>query len=1475
MALERFHPAVSRWFGERYGAPTAPQAAAWPHIKDGRHTLVAAPTGSGKTLCAFLSAIDDLMRASLEGQLGDELRVLYVSPLKALSADIDKNLQEPLSGIRRALAETAGDGGVEIRTAVRTGDTAAKDRAAVTKRPPHIFVTTPESLYILLTSEGGRRMLRTVRTVIVDEIHALVRDKRGAHLALSLERLEALVEGPLQRIGLSATQKPIEEVARFLVGARRVEQAADGTLRPDCVIVDEGHRRAMDLDLCLPGSPLEAVMPAEAMDEVYDQIAALVQQHKTTLIFSNTRRLAERAARFLAERLGKEAVTSHHGSLAREQRLDAEQRLKRGELRALVATASLELGIDVGDVDLVCQLGSPGSIATWLQRVGRSGHFVGGTPKGRLFPLSRDDLVECAALLDAARRGELDRVVSPHAPLDILAQQIVASLVPEEYGEEELFELVRGAWPYRDLDRKSFDDVVRMLAEGFSTSRGRRGAYVHHDAIGKRLRARRAARLAAITSGGAIPDNFDYDVILEPTETRVGSVHEDFAIESMQGDIFQLGNTSYQIAKIEPGRLRVLDARGKPPTIPFWIGEAPSRTDELSWAVSRLRAVVDEHIDADQGRAYLQGEVGLSRAAAEQIADYLTSTRRALGVMPTQSTLVAERFFDETGGMHVVLHAPFGTRVNRAFGLALRKRFCRSFNVELQAAAGDDALVLSLGPMHSFPLETLFRFLQSATVRDVLVQALLDAPLFQTRWRWNATRALAVLRFRGGKKVPPRFQRMDSDDLLALCFPDQVACLENIAGDREIPDHPLVRQTIDDSLNEAMDIVALERLLADVEAGRVACLARDVTEPSPLAHEILSAKPYAFLDDAPLEERRTQAVMMRRWLDPESASDIGALDPAAIQQVIDEARPEPRDADELHDALVIHGCLTEAEARGTARTTPGAAERPEAAVDLAALLGTLQAARRAARWKTGGGVLWVPAERVAQWRAVHESAICEPELSLPDRQRGETWTREAALVELVRGRMELVGPATAQEIALALGVDVGDVEVALTTLEAEGFVLRGRFRPLEVRQRAVAEGPRAPGDPEEFCERRLLARIHRATLGRLRREIEPVSVADFLRFLFRWQGLEPLHRREGQEGLHAALEQLAGFEAAAGAWEADLLPARMTLYEGQWLDALCLSGRVTWARRSVPGNGSARRGGPVRTTPIALMPRSQAHLWLPPSHDAAELSAGAQRVHDLLLRRGACFFDDLVRGAGLLKTQTEQALGELVARGLVTSDSFAGLRTLITPAEKRRPGRRPGARPYAFAGAPPALGMDAAGRFSLLPEGSSEQERSPEELEEVARTLLLRWGVVFRKVLERESGLPPWRDLLRVYHRLEARGEIRGGRFVVGFSGEQFALPEAVGTLRKLRREEPGGALVSVSGADPLNLLGILTGTERVPSVAASRVLYCDGVPLAVRDGQRTRVLSVPDGKTPGELERALVQHAAARRPGTSEQALH
>ncbi|MBI2403808.1 MAG: DEAD/DEAH box helicase [Gemmatimonadetes bacterium] len=1463
-----FHPAVSRWFAERLGEPTPAQSQGWEAIRSGRHTLISAPTGSGKTLAAFLNALDELLREGLEHGLPDETRVVYVSPLKALSADIHKNLAEPRRQIRQ-VAEAMGLPSVRITAAVRTGDTPARERTAMLASPPHILVTTPESLYLLLTAERSRGMLRTVRTVIVDEIHAVIGSRRGSHLALSLERLQHVARRPLLRIGLSATQKPIDEVARFLVGAGGLDDTGDA----DCAVVDQGHRRAIDLGVEIPDAPLEAVMSGEIWETIYDRLARLIAEHRTTLVFVNTRRMAERVARHLSERVGLGLVTSHHGSLSKEARLDAETRLKEGQLKALVATASLELGIDIGSVDLVCQLGSTRQISTFLQRVGRSGHTVRGTPKGRLFPLSRDDLIECAALVRSVRRGELDRLIMPQQPLDVLAQQVVAEAACEDWPEDDLYALARRAYPYRNLSRGEFDDVVGMVAQGFTTRRGRRGALVHRDAIHHRLRGRRGARLAAITSGGAIPDTADYRVVLEPDELFLGAVNEDFAVESMAGEVFQLGNRSWRILRIEQGTIRVADAEGELPSIPFWLGEAPGRTLELSAAVSEVRREVGERLDDPEAACrWLMAEVGLSPAAARQIVEYLKATRHLLGVIPAQETIVAERFFDEAGGMQLVIHAPFGSRINRAWGLALRKRFCRQFNFELQAAATEDGLLLSLGPQHSFPLGDVFRYLHPTSVRDVLVQALLDAPMFQLRWRWNATISLALLRNRGGRRVPPQIQRMEADDLLAAVFPDAAACLENIAGDREIPDHPLVRQTLADALHEAMDLDGLVQLLRRIHAGEIACLARDVPEPSPLTHEILNARPYAFLDDAPLEERRAQAVATRRASEPTTAAELGALDPAAIARVREEAWPEAGTPDELHDALLLAGFLTVAE---------GAAEAAEAMPSCSGLLGVLQDERRAGRASVGERTFWVTAERLGELRAVHGGLTTEP-ASLEPPSGAVQPDRETAIRELLRSRLEILGPTTAAALAESLGVGSDEAEIALVALEREGAVLRGRF---------TDNGPRitenVSGDLVEWCDRRLLARIHRYTLHKLRAEIEPVSAAEFMRYLFVWQRLVPEHRAAGLEGLAAVLEQLDGFELAAGAWETDVLASRVDEYDPLLLDALCLTGRVAWGRLSLPAAGGgprsgAERGGPapigpVRSTPVAVLLREHRDAWLSlAAAQTAELSAYGIAVRDALARHGALFFPELVARSGLLATQVERALAELVAAGLVTADSFAGLRALLVPAEKRRPMVANARRRHGTV----AFGVDTAGRWALLrgfggstdrrlvgvePDGGPPDRRAVEPpfgagVELFARTLLRRYGVVFHRLLARESLAPPWRDLLRVYRRLEARGEIRGGRFVAGMSGEQFALPEAVGRLRAIRRSAATGELVSISAADPLNLTGIVTPEARVPALASNRVLFREGVPISVRQARETRHLVEPEAAARPHIERALVR---------------
>jgi ATP-dependent Lhr-like helicase len=1426
-----FHPAVAAWFDHSFTAPTVAQAEAWPAIHAGQHVLISAPTGSGKTLAAFLAAIDGLVRQGLAGELRNETKIVYVSPLKALSNDIRKNLEAPLAGISETL-RAQGLPGVDIRTWVRTGDTPSRERERMRRCPPHIVVTTPESLYILLGSDSGRSMLATTRTVIVDEIHALAPNKRGAHLAVSLERLAAICGDRLLRIGLSATQKPIDDVSRFMVGA------GYGAPGPECRVIDTGHHRTRDLALEVPTSPLEAVMSGDVWEQVYDRLAELVAAHRTTLIFVNTRRMAERATRQLSRRLGETQVTAHHGSLAKEQRLDAEQRLKRGALKALVATASLELGIDIGEVDLVCQLGSPHSIASFLQRVGRSGHAIDGLPKGRLFPLSRDELVECAALLDSVRRGELDRLAIPEQPLDVLAQQIVAEVAAREWNEDELYALLRRAWPYRALRREDFAAVVGMLAEGFTTRRGRRGALIHHDAVNHVLRGRRGARLTSLTSGGTIPDNADYQVLLEPENHLIGTVNEDFAVETMAGDVFQLGNAAYRILRVERGVVRVEDAHGMAPTIPFWLGEAPGRGDELSRSVSRLRATIDACLTRDPaGESALRcllAEVGITEPAARQLVEYLASAHAALGCMPTQDTLVFERFFDEVGGMQLVIHSPYGSRINRAWGLALRKRFCRKFNFELQAVSTEDNIALSLTTAHSFDLDEVQRYLHSASVRSLLIQALLDAPMFITRWRWVAGVSLALPRFRGGRKVPPQLARMGAEDLIAAVFPDQLACAENLVGEREIPGHPLIRQTIADCLGEAMDIAGLERLLARLESGAIRVVTRDLTGPSPLALEVLSARPYAYLDDAPLEERRTQAVMSRRWLAPEAASELGRLDPEAIARVRAEAWPDSTNADELHDALVWLGFL------GAEETQPG----------WSGWLAELARARRVTRLSAPRATFWIAAERLPQFQALWPDARLDPVIGAPEAYAGRDWSRDDALIEILRGRLEGQGPVTEEALAAPLGFETKDLATGLAALQTEGFALRGRFTP------GAAE--------DEWCERRLLARIHRYTINRLRAEIEPVAARDFLRFLLRWQRVDADARMAGPDAVDAIVGQLEGFEAPAGAWESEILSARIAEYEPSWLDDQCLAGRIAWARlkpRKGRPNGGERGAAPVRTTPITLLPRRHAPLWasLAPISGPAQPSGRAQTVADCIRKHGASFFDELVDCTGLLRPQVEEALAELVALGLVNSDSFGGLRALLVPSDRRKPaaGARRRRRTVTF-------GMEDSGRWALArrPRPAQAGPRGDAEaVEHVARILLRRYGVVFWRLLEREADwLPPWRDLLRVYRRLEARGDIRGGRFIAGFPGEQFALPEAIGMLREVRRKPPSGAWISLSGADPLNLAGILTPGPRLAALTGNRLLYRDGIPVALFAGGLVDFRETLDAGTKWQARKALLR---------------
>lgn len=1396
-----FHPAVAAWFERRFPAgPTPPQVEAWPHIAAGRHTLVAAPTGSGKTLAGFLMAINRLYLAHTRGLDVSGTRVVYVSPLKALAVDIAENLERPLAEI----AETAAALGLSapaLTVAVRTGDTPSNERQAMVRKPRTFLITTPESLYLLVTAARSREVLRGVETVIVDEIHAVARDKRGSHLALTLERLAHVARRPPARIGLSATQRPISTVARLLVGTRT---SADGGI--DCAIVDAGHQRHLDLAIELPDSELEAVASATQMAQVLDRIAELVADHRTTLVFVNTRSLAERLAHELGERLGDDVVAAHHGSLSRERRHRVERRLRAGELRALVATASLELGIDVGPVELVCQIGSPRSIATFLQRVGRSNHTRAGTPRGRLYPLTRDELVECTALVWAVREGQLDVLQPPVAPLDILAQQVVAETGAEPWTADALYGLVTRAAPYADLPRADFDAVVTLVSEGIMTGRGRRAAWVHHDGVNGELRGRRGARHVAITSGGAIPEIYDMRVVAEPDETFIGTVTEDWALESSAGDIFLLGTHSWRIRQVTGGVVRVTDAAGAPPTVPFWTGEAPARTAELSAQVSALRARVDGFLTAGDpagATAWLQAATGIEGHAAALIVTYLAAGKAVLGVMPTARHLVLERFFDDADGMQLVIHSPLGGRINRAMGYALRKRFCVGFNFELQAAASDDAVVISLGPHHSFPLTDVRNFLRPDTIRPTLTQAVLDQPAFQSRWRWNLNRALVVLRMRNGRRNPPPIQRMESDDLLAAVFPDAAACQENVTGPRTIPDHPLIRQTIHDTLTEGMDVDGLIELWRALEAGAVAMSCVDTTEPSALSHEILTARPYAFLDDGEAADRRTRAVPLRRTL-PLDPSNLGALDPAAVAEVRAELAPSPRTADELHDLL-----------RDLVLLAAHEPWRP--------LFDELVARGRAV------AVVWAGAER---WHPAEAARAVEVLTGEPTAGEAELFPEQVAAT-VVRGHLELHSPVTEAELAGLTGLPATLLKVALATLEAEGTAIQGRFTG-HAGVEVEVEGGAGSGPGEvQWCSRRLLARMHGRSRGARRRAVEPVTPEQLVRFLTRWQHVAPGTRLASADGLARLVEQLQGWEAAVAAWEPDLLAGRLDRYDIRWIDQLCHAGELQWLRlspRATPADPDRRGGGPSKATPITILYRHDLAWLLAAGRGDAEPARPAvgavAEVAEALERHGPRFLTELTADTGRLAPDVEAALWDGVARGLFTADGFEAVRSLTTGGPTRREERQ--ARALSRLRRQGVRAAHGAGRWALVPPASgagAEMTADRHDLAEaLADQLLARWGVLFYDLYAHENLAVPWRELQWALRRLEDRGLVRGGRFVKGFSGEQFALPEAVEALNQVRRHEPTGQTVTVCGCDPLNLTGVILPGPRVPSRRTERV---------------------------------------------------
>ncbi len=1505
-ALAWAHPVTAEWFLTKFGSPTEPQEAGWPAIVAGQSTLISAPTGSGKTLSAFLVAIDRLLRESIEGRLAPHTQIVYISPLKALSNDIQKNLEEPLREIQQ-LALDRGYLSPQIRTAVRTGDTLAKDRAAMLRHPPHILVTTPESLYILLTAAKPRELLRRVHTVIVDEIHAVAGNKRGTHLSLSLERLEALVcnenvcnenvcggnllspnlvetpirtglQPPPQRIGLSATQNPITLVADFLTGSH--------PSRPPATIIQVGQRRHIDLGIEVPSEELGSLTSTSMWTEIFDKLARYTEVHRSTLVFVNTRRLVEKISFELAERLGPEHVAAHHGSLSRTLRLDAEQRLKAGEIKILVATGSLELGIDIGAIDLVCQIATTRNVGVAMQRIGRSGHWRGAIPKGRLFATTRDDLLEQAALLQKLRAGDLDQLEIPPAPIDILMQQITASCGAESWDEDCLYNVLRRSYPYRDLTRHHFDEVLNLLHQGLESSRGRYGAYLLRDTIQGHLHPRRGARMIAISNGGAIPDTSLFSVILQPDGIQIATLDEHFAVDSSPGDVVLLGNTSWRIQRIEPaGKVFVEDAHGAPPSIPFWEGEAPQRTSVLSDGVSDLRQQISartpsvspqtlspSHPEVAACTEWLQHESCLCPSGAMQLIAYIVAGRAVLGAVPSKSTIIAERFFDEGGGQQLILHAPFGGRVNKAWGLALRKRFCRGFNFELQAAATDNGVNISLAEQHSFPLSDVFQFLTENTARDLLEQAAIPSPIFKNRWRWAAGRSLQLLRMQKGKRVAPQIQRTRSDDLLANVFPQAAACFETIVGDIQIPDHPLVREVMRDTLSEAMDIDGLNQVLRGIASGAIRCLAVDTPVPSQFAHELINAMPYAFLDDAGAEERRARAVTLRRSLPSSVADDAGKLDPAAIATVRAQCWPDIRDEHELHDLLLSLVALPLAflDNRPEAQPWPAFYER-------------LTRTGRAQTVECNGAPAWIATERLQHattlWPASCPAALAgltctqssgvilsrakdpciSPDQPLATEVATTPVTKATAAAQLVEGWLQITGPTTPTALSTLLNVAPAHLHAALLSAEMQGLVMRGTFEQ-------PAPSPDREAHETEWCDRRLLQRIHRLTLSTLRKRIEPVTPSAYMRWLLGWQHLAPNTQLTGEEGLLQALSQLEGFEAPAVEWERTLLPARVANYTPVWLDNLCLSGAIGWGRVSPhpawsAGDGAApRRVIPTNAAPITFYLRDTAD-WLPwaLAESCVEeknlnlaLSPDANRVRTELSRRGACFTADLQRNLALTKSQTQHALWELATAGLAAADGFDQLRALMDPKRKSA----------AIEAAPTSLkrrtaARSSAGRWSLLCADAAvpSDVNTPEAriarahlhdaaMESAARMLLARYGVLFRDLLTRESNAPKWRDLTPILRRLEARGEIRGGRFITGVSGEQYALPEAADSLRSrslsssLDQNSPDShpnshpdALIEVAAADPANLVGIVVPGERVPSIPGRRVAYRNGVP--------------------------------------------
>jgi ATP-dependent helicase Lhr and Lhr-like helicase len=1452
-ALDSFSPPVRAWFREKFGEPTPPQAQGWLPIQRGEHTLILAPTGSGKTLAAFLWGIDRLYSIEQTGKLEQKgVRLLYISPLKALNNDIERNLRVPLEGIRETAARL-GEHLPSLRVAVRTGDTPSHVRTAMWKNPPHILITTPESLFLMLTSPRARDMFQTVGTVIVDEIHTLVGTKRGTHLALSLERLEHHANEHVQRIGLSATIKPLEEAARFLGGQTQSpvsslqspgtelqsNPAISYSPRP-VTIVNATYNKALDLRVVTVVDDFSSLPGTTIWPAVIPHVLNDIRRHNSTLIFCNNRRLAERTADRLNAQLDAEQkeeiepgsmealapgglardrgifaigaegpIRAHHGSMSKQARRKMEEDLKAGRLPALVGTSSLELGIDIGAVDLVVQLQSPKSVAQGLQRVGRSGHLVGETSVGRIYATFREDLVEAAAITRGMLEGDVEPTFSPENPLDVLAQQIVAMVASDEWDVHELYNLVRRAYPYRDLSEGAFESVLEMLSGKYDFP-GEHGpaplrARISWDRVNQRLRALPGSRLLAMMNSGTISDTGAFGVYLSDGKTKVGELDEEFVFETRPGDVFLLGSHVWRALDITDDRVVVGDAAGATPRMPFWNGDYPYRPYELGARIGRFRREIAERIGAGgestaQLAEWLQREYHLDEKSAQNLIAYVQRQLDAIGVMSSDQTIVVETFQDAVGEPRMVIHSPYGGRVNGAWALALTSVLKERVGIDIETQTNDDGILFRFPSTSEPPVDPVLK-LTPQEARERILRELPNSALFGAHFRMNAARALLLPKARGRKRTPFWLQRLKAKDLMARV--------------RKFQDFPIVAETYRDCLRDVLDLPHLEEVLAKIQGGEIHITPIETIVPSPVAAGLLFqfVSVYMYEWDAPKAERQLQTLAAQRDLFDDIVHGAELLKPDAVEEVVARVQRtadgyRARSAEELAVILGELGDLTNVEimARCVGDAHSWIAQLAEQKRIIEISIPT----------RRGEDRRWIPAES-------------------PLRPPLKGWERGEIGESVLRRFLSHSGPVTRDDILDRYAYDPAWLDETLQRLVASR----------DITQQQIAPAPSA----SQFCDRHLFEQFYRHTLTLLRREIQPVSLSAYADFLVRWQHLHPSERLHDATGLRAVLEQLRGSVVAEKVWEREILPARITNFALEDFISLCASGELVWQ---------------AQKNRLRLFFRGEGGLFVVGLDDSS-LEQNARSVYEFLKSEGASFLTDIENGLLLKRTIVTCALSELALAGWVTNDSLEALDAVAdahqpkpmkyeSPLEvelasrmqypralttsryrdtKRRVARRLRAETPSSAW---------TGRWSILRRTSilGPTLADDERAEKLARVLLARYGVVTHESLDREDLSVDWGMLYLQFQRMEMRGEIRRGYFVKGLSGIQFAHPDAVDRLRA----QPDDAMTVVNASDPANIYGgELPDAPRFPRLPSTHCVLWRGRPILVAEENGDRII--------------------------------